>query len=113
MPYINLKTTEKISKEKEDTLAKEFGRLIELLPGKSDEWLMSEFSGERRISFRYENSPAAMIEISVFGKCRAEDYNRLTAALTETVSRELSIRTDRIYVKYTECEHWGYDGENF
>ena len=113
MPFINLKTTEAISREAEDRLVADFGRLIEILPGKSDEWLMSELSGERRLFFRGEYAPAASLEISVFGKCRPEDYNRLTAAVSESVSRELSIRPDRIYVKYTECEHWGYDGENF
>lgn len=113
MPFIHLKTTEKISKESEERLQREFGELICLLPGKSEEWLMTEFSDKCRLHFKGECEGVAIIEISVFGKCEAEDYNKLTKAITNAVFFELLIPGDRIYVKYTECEHWGYDGENF
>ena len=114
MPFINLKTTEKISKFAEKELSEEFGRLIELLPGKSDFWLMQCFEGEARMTFRSgKDEPTAMIEVSVFGKAPADCYERLTAALTSAVSKKLNVSPDRIYVKYTECDTWGYNGSNF
>ena len=109
MPFIDLKTTAKITKEDEATLTRELGEKIALLPGKTEEWLMLNFSDECRMAFRGTATPdVAYLEVNLFGASTEEAYERLTAALTETVNRVLGVPSDRIYVKYEEkgCLQW-------
>ena len=114
MPYINTTTTKTISKEQQTALTQEFGKAIELIPGKSEEWLMLSFRDEARMAFRGDSMrDCAMLEVEIFGSATDASLGRLTKALCETVNRVLGIDTDRVYVKYEKIDTWGYDGSNF
>ncbi|MBQ8372306.1 MAG: hypothetical protein IJX38_05175 [Clostridia bacterium] len=114
MPYINTTTTEKITPDKEAALREAFGKAIELIPGKSEEWLMLNFTAESHMAFRGNGSaPTAMLEVEILGKAPSGSFDKLTPALCDIVSEVLSVPKDRIYVKYREVECWGYNGINF
>lgn len=114
MPYIDTTTTVKITAEQEASLISEFGKAIELISGKSEEWLMLNFKGDAHMAFRGTTSPdIAMIDVYVFGKAKDSEYDKLTEKLCETVNHILGVPRNRIYVKYTENDHWGYNGFNF
>lgn len=40
MPYISTKTNIELAKEKQDALAAKYGKIISLVPGKTERWLM-------------------------------------------------------------------------
>lgn len=113
MPFIELKTSATISKEKEIELKTAFGNAITLIPGKSEQWLMLNFCDNQKMWFKGINEPTAMLEVKIYGSASSENYSNLTAKLTEIVSEVLSIPIGRIYVKYDEVEYWGYAGNNF
>ena len=113
MPCIQTKTNVEITPETEKTLKSEFGKAIELLPGKSEEWLMLSFEGNSRLYFQGTDGPAAFVDVEIFGKADKASYGRLTASITEILGKELSIPPARIYVHYGETEHWGWNGSNF
>ena len=114
MPFIDLKTTAGISAEKESALRAAYGRAIECIRGKSEAWLMLNFSDRCCMAFRGEPTPdLAMIEVQIFGTASDAEYDDLTAALTEETARILSLSPDRIYIRYAEVEHWGWNGANF
>ena len=114
MPYIETKTNVKVTEEQKKELKAVFADAIELIPGKSEEWLMLGFSDGMTMAFRGDiDSPAAMIEIDVFGKSTESAYAALTERVCDEVSRVLAVSPDRIYVKYRECNIWGYNGFNF
>lgn len=113
MPFIELKTSVSIPKEKETELKAAFGEAITLIPGKSEQWLMLNFCDEQRMWFKGSDKPTAMLEVKIYSGSSAENYDKLTSKLTEIVSSNLEISSDRIYVKYDEIEHWGYAGNNF
>ena len=48
MPFIELKTSVSISKEKEAELKSAFGEAIAIIPGKSEQWLMLNFCDEQK-----------------------------------------------------------------
>ncbi len=48
MPYISTKTNIELAKEKQDALAAEYGRIISLVPGKTERWLMLSFDDKSR-----------------------------------------------------------------
>lgn len=112
MPFITTKVSTEITKEKEISLKTQFGKAIELI-GKSENWLMVEFQDNCRLYFKGHDEASAMIEVDLFGRASDSGYDALTEKITEIVSAELGIPKDRIYVKYSEIEHWGYSGFNF
>lgn len=113
MPYIDTKTTEKISEEQRRELIARFGEAIEIIPGKSERWLMLNFLGEQDMAFSGKAGLCAMVNVKIYGKSTAEAYSKLTAKICDIMNEVLAIPRDRIYVQYDECEIWGYDGYNF
>lgn len=113
MPYISTKTNVKISEESEAKIRAALGKAIETIRGKSEKWLMLSFSDGERMAFRGDVAPAAMIEVEIFGSASSEEYDGLTKKITNIISGELNIPSDRIYIKYEEIETWGWNGENF
>lgn len=113
MPFINTKASCTISAEKEKTIKERFGEAITLI-GKSESWLMVNFEENCHLYFKGDNSAdTAFVELSLFGKASDSQYDALTKAVTDIVSEELGISPSRIYVKYVEVDHWGFNGFNF
>ena len=112
MPFIDTKTNVKITEEKERELTRKIGEAITLIPGKSERWLMLNFSDECRMAFAGDFSPTAILEVKLFGAADERSYENLTRSLTDIVNAELSIPKSRIYIKYEEITTWGYGGEN-
>ena len=95
MPFIDTKTTVKITDEKRDAIKSLLGKAIELIPGKTEKWLMLSFEDGIKMYFNGDDSAdTAYIEVKIFGKV-------------------LSLAPDKIYIKYEECFHWGWNGTNF
>jgi phenylpyruvate tautomerase PptA (4-oxalocrotonate tautomerase family) len=114
MPYINTRTNIEISKEKEELLKQKIGKAIELIPGKSEDWLMVSFEDQASLYFRGKtDKPIAFVEVKLFGASTKEAYQKLTAELTSIIANELDIATNQIYVRYEETKYWGYNGNNF
>lgn len=112
MPLITTRTSKSIDKEREISLKTEYGKAMSLI-GKSESWLMCDFIDNSRLYFKGSDEESAIVEVELFGKASDEGYDALTKKLTDTVSSVLGINSDRIYVKYTEIGHWGYNGFNF
>ena len=114
MPYIETKTSASVSGEQLTALKEMFAEVIEIIPGKSEEWLMLNTVGDCNMSFRGDmDTPCAMIKVEIFGKAKDEEYDRLTEEICARASKILGIPADRIYVRYEECFRWGYNGFNF
>ncbi|MBW6409490.1 phenylpyruvate tautomerase MIF-related protein [Clostridium weizhouense] len=114
MPFIGSKTTMKLSKEKEEKIKKRLGEIIELVPGKSEKFLMVGFEGEYSLYFGGEKlEKGAFIEVKVFGKASKETFAMLTREISNIYWEELQIPKNKIYIKYEEVENWGWNGSNF
>lgn len=112
MPFINSKVTVKITDENKKTLKDGLEQFISLL-GKSSDWLMLEFEEECELYFRGEDKKVAFVEVKLFGKASSDAYNKLTAAICGLFEEVLGISQDKIFVKYEEVLHWGWNGRNF
>ena len=113
MPYISTKTNVSISASKRAVLEKKLGKAIELVPGKSEAWLMLSFEPDIAMCFQGKEDPAAIVEIKIYGTASDSACDAMTAAVTEILVSELDIPADRIYVKYEQCVVWGWNGANF
>ena len=112
MPFISTKTNAAITEEQEKTLKERFGKAISLI-GKSEPWLMLNFEDNCKLWFKGSDAPAAIMEVSLYGKASSAAYDALTGRLTEILSSVLSVPSSRIYVKYSEIAYWGMGGSNF
>ena len=114
MPYINTVTTVKIEENKRERLTKEYGKAIELIPGKSEKWLMLRFEDGADLAFGGDRKDgAAIVEVELLGEADGIYLDRLTGKICEILSGELGIDINRIYVKYFSTKHWGCGGHNF
>lgn len=113
MPFIESKVSVKISKEKEEIIKTKLGKVIELIPGKSEEFLMIGFEDEYSLYFAGDKlEKGAFVEVKILGKSSKEDYEKLTEAISNIYEDELEIPQNKIYIKYEEVKYWGFNGRN-
>ncbi|HCA04943.1 MAG TPA: hypothetical protein DEO32_03485 [Ruminococcaceae bacterium] len=114
MPYINVKTNAKLSDEKKEAIGSRLSEVISILPGKSYHYLMTAVEDNVSMMFRRETIyNIAMVEVKIFGKSTRDAYEKLTAAICDIMRDEAGVDGKYCYVKFTEVEHWGYDGSLF
>jgi hypothetical protein len=114
MPYISTKTTVAISSKQRESIKTKLGKAIEIIPGKSEQWLMLSFEDESNMYFQGRNNmPIAYVEVKSFGKAPEDAYCKFTKAVCDILKEELEIESDYVYVKYEEVSHWGWNGKNF
>lgn len=114
MPYISTRTNRTVSPRQEEQLTRGMGEIIHILPGKSEQWLMVDVTGDCRLHFQGKcDEGIAFISVRVYGEVPAADADRLTGKLTELVGNTLDIPPRNIYVQYESCSVWGWNGSNF
>ncbi len=112
MPFINTTTNVSVSPEKEIALKEKLGSAIELL-GKSKSWLMLAFNGNTDMYFKGDDSPMAFVDIAVFGKSSDSQCEAMTKEICKIMGEELSLPANRVYVKYSGTNQWGWNNMNF
>ncbi len=111
MPFIFSKVNIHISKEQEIQLKSRFGTAIELVPGKSEEYLLLGFEENSRLYLKGRNDePIAYVESDIFGNEEHLGYDRFTLAITKAFNEILKIAPDHIYVNYRYIPGWGVSG---
>ena len=114
MPFINTTTNKKVTKEQEALLVTKLGKAIEVIPGKTEEYLMLNLADEQRMAFRGKSDGEyAMVEVAIFGSSSPKALADFTREVTKVISDVLRIPADDIYVNYTAHDTWGSGGVNF
>ena len=113
MPYIHIATNLPVPEHTAEAVKTQLGHAIEAIPGKSEPWLMVRVSADEPLWFAGSDAPAAIAQVNLYGSADASDYDTLTGRITDILDGLLSIDPARIYVQYTETEHWGWNGRNF
>ena len=114
MPFIDTKLNIRLSDEKEAVLKTKLGEAISAFPGKSEYWLMLNFTDNCRMWFRgYDRFPIAMVEVKLFGVPDPDACQKMTEIICKLFHDELAISPDHVYVNYSFTDHWGWNGENF
>jgi hypothetical protein len=111
MPFIKTQTNVKISDKQESELKSMLGKAIELVPGKSEEYLFLKFEDKAHLWLKGDNSePIAYIEVAIFGNESHAGYDRFTAVVTKAVSDILGIEPDHVYLKFEDITAWAVSG---
>ena len=113
MPFIHVRTTKSVSKQKEQLLASRIGSMMPLID-KSERWLMVGCEEKCHLYFQgSDEKDLAFVTAAVFGKVESTKADALTKELTAAVSELLEIDPDCIYIQYQEAAIWGWNGSNF
>ena len=110
MPYIAINTAQKISDAQKEKIKSELGRLITIIPTKSEAGLLVDFSDSRTIYKAGENVSGAFIEIRLFHKADFEPKKKLVEEIFEMLSRELGTKKENMYLNILEFDNWGSAG---
>ncbi len=112
MPFINVKTNININDK--DSVKAELGKLIEIIPGKSEAWLMVNIEDNENLYFKGDkNTPNLFVEVKIYGNVSNSILDKFTQEATKSFNKLLGINPSRIYIKYELVENWGWNGNNF
>ena len=115
MPFIRMSTNSAVSAGQETALRSGLGKILELIPGKSERWLMIEIAEKSRLGLGGDaETPAAIFTLKAFGKEQSNEcYDALTEAICGLAQDCLGLSPDRIYIEYEVTGQWGWNGKNF
>ena len=114
MPFISTKTNKTVTPDTARALKEAYASAIELLPGKTEKWLMLSFEGDTPMAFHGDmDAPMAFLTVSLVGSAPKEAYETMTKRLCEVMETVLGIAPDMVYVKYEEVDTWGWNNINF
>ena len=112
MPFITCRVNRPISREQEIELKARMGRAIELVPGKSEEYLLLAFEGDSRLWLRGDDTqPVAYIEASIFGNEGHYGYREFSAEVTRAFGDVLGVPPENVYIQYSDIAAWGVAGQ--
>jgi phenylpyruvate tautomerase PptA (4-oxalocrotonate tautomerase family) len=110
MPYIAVNTTKKLSAAGKKKIKTELGRLIGIIPTKSEANLLVDFSGGRSMYKAGDEVPGAFIDLRLFHKADYEAKKKFTEETFELLSRELGLKKENMFLTIMEFENWGSGG---
>lgn len=113
MPFINTKYSGEITPEQETNIKSALGDAMSII-GKSENWLMVGFEPNCSLYFKGEKSEKiAFVEVSAFGSASRSAFEQMTAVICKTLGDNLGVPADKVYVKYSPTDNWGWNGGNF
>jgi len=111
MPYIAINTTQELSAAQKEKIKSELGRLMTIIPTKTEAGLLVDFSGGRTMYKAGVSVDGAFIDLKLFKKSELEPKKQYTAEIFNLFTRELGIKKEHIYMTIDEYENWGSNGE--
>lgn len=113
MPFINAKYSADITAAQEEQIKTALGKAVSVL-GKSEAWLMVGFEPKCSLYFKGEKSEKiAFVEVSLFGSANPSACDKMTGEICGILGDVLGVPADKVYVKYSPTDNWGWNGGNF
>lgn len=113
MPFIDVKTSVKVSDDAKNSIEKKLTQSISLLPGKTSSYFMCAVEDNVSMMFHGDKKPTAFVEVKIFGSSTRRAYEELTARICTVLQEEIGVAPDFCYVKFEEAEHWGFNSFMF
>ena len=104
MPFIDVRATETIGPEQEQTLKARLGEAIGLIPGKSEGSLMIQFSDNCRLWFGGQQGNFVFVNVMLYGAAEKRDYEMFQGAVIPVLEEVLGC--EKVYLKFEEVPNW-------
>tara|TARA_B100000700_G_C14848823_1_gene762950 strand:+ start:229 stop:567 length:339 start_codon:yes stop_codon:yes gene_type:complete len=111
MPFISIKTSLPEIEDSEGLL-KELSKLIAILTGKPEKYVMTLLEKNVPMTFSGNNNHCCYIEIKSIGSLKPAT---MTAEISKFIEAKTQIKSDRIYINFEDIDakKWGYNGRTF
>ncbi len=112
MPFLVSKVNIPVSSDQEQELKARLGKAIELVPGKSEEYLFLCVEDQCRLWLRGDNSrPMGYLTVSIFGNEGHAGHREFTAAVTDIYRDLFEIAPKDFYIKFDDIAAWSAGGQ--
>lgn len=114
MPFITIRTNQKIEQEQQEKIKAGLGKAISFVPGKSEESLMVMFEDKSPIYLRGDGSrPMAFLDVAVYGNESHQGYQEFSLYTTKLINEVLKIDPRDIFIDYRDIPAFGVGGYVF
>lgn len=111
MPYIDLQISKSLERTAKEQLVKELGRIITLIPGKTEAVTMIRIDDGAFLAMDGKVlEPGAFVNVKMFKNSPFEDKAAFTEALFSLLLNEYGVPSNAVYVTYNEHMEWGAGG---
>lgn len=112
MPVIRTQVSTPTTPAQRESLKAAFGKAVSAVQGKSEDELMCPFIDSTPIYFGGDDSrPAAYVEVNVKGEPGSVDrasWESMSRQIMAALGSTLAIPDDRIYIRFTATQNWGW-----
>jgi phenylpyruvate tautomerase PptA (4-oxalocrotonate tautomerase family) len=110
MPYIAINTSAELSAAQKEKIKTELGRLITILPTKTEAGLLVDFSGGRTMYRAGQEASCAFIDVRLFHQSELDAKKQFTKETFEMLAGELNLKPEHMYLNIIEFDNWGSGG---
>ena len=110
MPYIAINTSQQLSDAQREKIKTEIGRLITIIPTKTEAGTMVDFCDCRTMYFAGKKVNGAFVELRLFRKSEFEPKKKFVEELFNLLIQELGMTKDDIKFNIIELDEWGGGG---
>ena len=112
MPFIEVKTSAHLTDGKKIELKSGLGKVITLIPGKTESVLMVGLLGDYDLYFAGKNvENSAFVEVKMFKSTTRELKVEVNDSICELLKSTLSISPENVYITFFEQAEWGFKGK--
>lgn len=114
MPYLKLKTNVPVTEQQSAPLLNRLSKVMAQGTSKPERYVLIELQDNNAMLFAGSNAPLAYLECKSIGLSTSQ-AKTLSAAITQVLTETLAIKSDRIYIEFSDCpaEFWGWNGGTF
>ncbi|WP_249029983.1 hypothetical protein [Tannockella kyphosi] len=106
MPVIRLSVNRKLTFQQQISIKRELGKIIEILPNKTEEKLMLHFEENQVMYYKGDEEPCSMTEITLFQQSPLKEKKEFIEAYSNMLTTITRIPADRQYACFHEHENF-------
>jgi hypothetical protein len=112
MPYVSVRTSNKLEDADIAELKSAIGGIIEIIPGKAEWGLIVDIETGRDLFFGgVKEPPAAFVDTRVHGGCPDDKKEEFTRELYTVMERVAGVAPSRLYTNFIVTDRWGAFGQ--
>ena len=112
MPFIQINTSSKSVVENDDLLQKDISKMIAVLTGKPENYVMTMIQKDAKMTFAGSDEPCCFIKVQSIGSLKP---SLMSKSLCELIASKTNINTNRIYIEFfdVKASNWGFNSSTF
>jgi phenylpyruvate tautomerase PptA (4-oxalocrotonate tautomerase family) len=111
MPFISIYSAKTLTPAQKETVSKELGILISILPHKTEKVLMLDFvDGHTMYNKGRKVEDCVFVDVRLYGSASFAPKKEFTEKVFTMLTDTLGVRTEDIYIVCAEYATWGTQG---